>query len=192
MKKYLLLVAAILATFGSPAAATTISFTAPSVVSGPFDVIVRAENLFAGRDITTDALLAFGFNVSVSDPSILSFTGATSGPLFDPATSGPGTNVLALAFGQNGIGIEPGATEPILLATLHFNTIGIGAASIFITSDLGNVDQGLQFANAPFAESIAGTVPVTAAAATAVPEPATLLLSGIGLLGLSTLRRIRR
>jgi hypothetical protein len=187
MKKVmLLLVAAMLATFVSPAGATTITFTAPSTVSGPFDVLVQAQNLFAGGP---NVLTAFGFNVSVSDPSILSYVGATSGPLFDTASSAPGTDVFAAA---SGFGIEPGAPEPLLLATLHFNVIGTGAANIFITSDLSNVFQGLQFIDAPFAESIAGTVPVTAAAATAVPEPATLLLSGIGLLGLSTLRHFKR
>jgi hypothetical protein len=192
MKKLLLLTTtlAMLATFGSPASAATITFSTPGVVSGGFDVVVEATDLFAGRDTSTDLAISFGFNVNVSDATKLSFLGATSGPLFTDAFGQPGTNVFAYALGQHGVGIEPGATEPLILATLHFATAGIGGANILITSNLSNPYQGLQFLNAPFAESIAGTIPVTVAAP--VPEPATLLLSGIGLLGVASLRRFRR
>ena len=93
MKRFILAAVAILAASGSPAAAATITFTAPAVVSGPFDVLVRAQNLFAGRDPATDILISYGFNVGVT-PGVLSFLGATSGPLFDKATTEPGTNVL--------------------------------------------------------------------------------------------------
>jgi hypothetical protein len=81
--------------------------------------------------------------------------------------------------------------EPLTLATLHFNATGSGPAIISISSDLNNLFQGLQFFNAPFQESIAGTVPVSAVVSSPVPEPATLVLSGIGLLGVVS-RRVRR
>jgi hypothetical protein len=185
---HLMLLTAMLAIFGSPAAAATITFTTPGAVSGPFDVTISAQDVFAGRD-PSDLLISFGFNVAVSDPSVVSFLGATSGPLFDAVTSQPGTMVFASAFGQNGFGIEPGVTEPLVLATLHFAAIGAGAANILITSDLASLFQGLQFLNEPSAESIAAELPVTVA--TPVPEPTTLLLSGIGLLGLAARRCLR-
>jgi hypothetical protein len=189
MRRFILLAAAMLMTSASAASAATISFTAPSVVSGTFDVVVQAENVFGGRDELTDAVIGYGFDVAVSNPLVLSFLGATSGPLFDPPTPEPGTDVFGAA---SGFAIFPPVSEPLLLATLHFKTTGTGPSSITISSDLSNFFQGLQFLNDPIQESISTRIAVTAVAPTAVPEPATLVLSSIGLIGMVSRRRKRR
>jgi hypothetical protein len=142
-----------LATVGLPVPAATVFFTAPAAANGAFDVVVQAKNLFAGRDPSSDGIISYGFNVAVGNPLLLTFNGADSGPLFDPATTQPGTGVFGAA---SGFGIFPPVAEPLVLATLHFTRTGAGTVNIVISSDLSNLFQGLQFLNAPFAESIAG------------------------------------
>lgn len=181
--KLILLGAAMLAAFGLPASAATISFTAPAAANGAFDVIVQASDLFAGRDPLSDGIISYGFNVDVSNPALLTFNGADSGPLFDSATTEPDTLVFGAA---SGFGIFPPVTEPLTLATLHFTRIGTGTVGITIGSDLSNPFQGLQFFNEPFAESIAGTLSIAD-----VPEPGTLAVAAIGFAALGIFRRRR-
>ncbi len=183
MKRFLL-GAAMLAALGLPASAATITVTGPAAANGTFDVTVQATDLFAGRDISTDGIISYGFNVGISDPLLLAFDGADSGPLFDSPSPVPGTDVFAAA---GGFGIFPPVTEPLELAILHFTRTGSGPVDITITSDLLNPFQGLQFVNEPFAESIDGKLSVGDAAET--PEPATLGITAVGLLGLGILRR---
>lgn len=180
-KQSLLLCAAMMCIFGARASAVTVFVSGPSVASAAFDVTVEATGLFDGRDTTTDGIISYGFDIAIDNPSVISFLGATAGPSFDAATTEPGTDVFGAA---SGLAILPGEPEPLILATLHFNVIGSGPAVITISSDLSNLFQGLQYINEPFAEPIAGTVPLEA-----VPETATLLFAAAGLTGIGILGR---
>ncbi len=171
----------LLAVFGLRADAATISVSGPSVGS-LIDVTVQATNLFAGRDPLTDGIIAYGFNISISDPTKLQYLGATSGPLFDAATTQPGTDVFGAA---SGFGIFDPVVEPLLLVTLHFGAVGVGPTDITLSSNLANAFQGLQYFNRPFQEDISGKLSVTA-----VPEPSTFGFIGIVLLLLAVGREI--
>ena len=182
MKRFLL-GAAMLAAIGLSASAATITLSGPTAANGTFDITVQATDLFAGRDTSTDGIISYGFNLEFN-PLLLSFDGADSGPLFDPPTTEPGTDVFGAA---SGFGIFPPVTEPLELAILHFTRTGSGPVDITISSDLQNPFHGLQFVNEPFAESIDGKLSVADAAET--PEPATLGIAALGLLGIGILRR---
>src|SRR4051794_27184682 len=109
--------AAILLVFGSaPASATSITLTSAPGVSGAFDVVVSASNVFLGRDVTTDGLISFGFDLALN-PAQVSLTSATSGSLFDPVSIVPNTAVFAAA---SGFAILPPVVAPLTLVTLHF------------------------------------------------------------------------
>jgi len=177
--KLILSTAIMLAAFGPQASAASIQFVTVGSTGGSFDVLVEAQNLFAGRDASTDGIISYGFDVNISN-SLLTLSSVTSGPLFDAPATEPGAGVFGAA---SGFGIFSPVDEPLTLATLHFTRVGSGASTITINSDLSNPFQGLQFVNAPFAESIAGTV------AAGVPEPGTMAAAAFGLAALACLRR---
>jgi hypothetical protein len=183
----LLLLTAALATVGSPAPASAVGMqvSIPGVVSGSFDVQVFANAVFFGRT-DDDLLLSFGFTVSVLDPTNVTFTGADAGAGFDAVTTKPGTDVFAAA---SGLGIAPPVSS-LVLATLHFTTLAPGDTTIFVNVNKANPFQGLQYLNAPFVEGNASSVTVRVASPPpSVPEPTTLVLSGIGLIGLAARAR---
>ena len=184
---FLTLTALALAASVLPAEATTITLNTPgSVTAGSsFDVTVQISDVFQTHP--GDALAAFGFNVVVGNSSIFSYTGETIGPLFDdfsgifgasPQVAGIATAIF-LAAGD--------FTEPLTLATLHFTALTSGSASIGISTDLSDPNQGLFYSTAG-ADALNGSVRVVSAAA-AVPEPASFLLGGLGLVGLWWFRR---
>jgi hypothetical protein len=169
-----------------PARAATISLDvlSPAIAGASFDVAVVVTDLFAGRP-ATDALVGFGFDVTVGDPSVVEFVDATEGPLFDPLIVSPGTPMV-IGFSTNLLGIGPGdVSGPLTLAVLHFKALVAGLSGISVVGD-SFPDTGLVFAELPY-ESFNQSVNVSAAAA--APEPASLVLFGTVLLGIAFARR---
>jgi hypothetical protein len=162
---YLLLL--LLAVSAVPATAGTVLLTAPGTVRGPFDVTVTVTGVF-DPPYELDSLAGFGFDVSYSPT--LSYLGVTLGPLFTDFP-GPHPGAQVEAYATDGF-LNPGDfTEPLTLAVLHFGVVGIGPATIGISGDPTNPDQGLAYLGG--ADLISASTDVNA-----VPEPSTLALTG--------------
>jgi hypothetical protein len=163
----------------TPALGSTISLGVTSTVNAgsTFDVTVQVANVFQGRAIG-DVLVAFGFDVAIGDPGIFQFVGATVGPLFAPLALG---TPMVAGFALNPLGIGPGDfSGPLTLATLHFNALRAGGASIGVTWDSTDLNQGLVYLDLPFG-AISASADVRAIAS--VPEPSTLVLMLAPVLG---------
>ena len=156
----------------TPALASTISLgvTSPVNAGSAFDVAVQVTNVFAGRAVG-DVVVAFGFDVTIGDPGLFQFVGATVGPLFAPLALG---TPMVAGFALNPFGIGPGDFSGALtLATLHFNALRAGGSSIGVTWDSGDLNQGLVYLDLPVG-AISASANVRAVAS--VPEPSTLVL----------------
>lgn len=168
----------------TPARASTIALGVSSQVNAglPFDVLVQVSSVFAGRALD-DVVVAFGFDVTIGDPGLFQFTGATVGALFSPLALG--TPAVA-GFAINPLGIGPGDfSGPLTLATLHFTALHAGASSIGVTWNSSDLNQGLVYLDLPFG-AIAASASVRAVAT--VPEPSTVLLVLVAVAG----RRLSR
>ncbi|HEY1241810.1 MAG TPA: hypothetical protein VGF16_14700 [Bryobacteraceae bacterium] len=171
MKKYFLFLLLALAGI-LPSRAETISLDAPSQTSGFFDVFVNLTDVFSAPH-DADFFLAYGFDVSF-DNSIVSYLGETPGALFTDLSANPGITAEVAGDATN-ILLGPGDfTEPLNLAVLHFETIGVGPTTITISGDISNLDQGLIY--------LTGSDPISASASFGVPEPSALWLLSLSLL----------
>jgi hypothetical protein len=164
-----------------PARAETFSLGAPSSAAGAFDVLVNVTGVFDPPH-DADFLLGYGFNVSF-DSSILSYLGETAGPLFDDISGIPGAQVAGVA---SAILLGPGDfTEPLNLAILHFDVVGVGNTSIGISGDISDPNDGLLY--------LSGSDPISATTSVvATPEPGSWSLLSSGLLAFLGVRLVRQ
>ncbi|OAI20944.1 hypothetical protein A1359_20000 [Methylomonas lenta] len=106
-----------------------------------FDIDLIGNGLlgYTSRD---DLILGFGFNTKLTGVGGLQFLGSTINPLFDDSSADVGLDAAGFAFpglDVNAIG------STFSLATLHFQALSAGSASIAVVSDLADFNQGLFF-----------------------------------------------
>jgi len=185
MKKILSLLALSLAAALPPAHAAVVSLDLIPLLGSSFDVQVQVNNVFAGR-LPDDTVVAYGFNVTVGNPSVVSYLGEDPGPLFDDVSFLFAGNPMVAGLAQSLAGVAPGDfTGPLVLATLHFQALATGTSSIGVTYDPTDLNQGLVYANLPYG-AISATTNAT------IPEPGGLTMGGLALAAICAMRIRRR
>ncbi|WP_262966015.1 hypothetical protein [Methylobacter psychrophilus] len=167
----------------APSHAAIISFSLDTAssevqVGDSFDVDVIVHDLFA-NDLT-DYLVAFGFNALYSTDGLLAFTGSTINPLFDDNSVNFGLN--AAGWANEDITNDTVVGQTLTLASLHFQALAAGNVSIFVNSELLDLNQGLTFLNQGqlAINNVSSNFSISA-----VPLPPALLIFISGLVGIS-------
>jgi hypothetical protein len=129
-------------------------------------------------------LYAYQFSL-LFDPALLQATGVSSGSFladggptfFIPGTIDNGTGRIGFIV-DTLQGATPGVSGSGLLASISFDVVAAGTSA-------------LNFENVLFLDSMLGDIQMTvqAGSVTAVPEPASMLLMGLGIAALLALRR---
>lgn len=145
-----------------------------------FEVDVWIQNPDGMGDLT-----CFGFDVVTTD---FSFTDWVVGPGFDDPRKPP----WYISIPDDHVeGLNPlisNAEDYILLATLSFEAdISVGTGLIKADGPYDGHFSGLYYENAD--ESLLGELEITVHEFNPIPEPGTLLLVGMGLLGLAGIGR---
>ncbi len=150
------------------------------IVAGDiFTIDVIANEVFKGQD-SLEELLAFGFDVSISDTSIVNYLGALVSASFEN-DSGlfPDTDIAGSSF--PGISPIDIVDDSILLATLSFEALMKGEPFIGIKSDLNDFQGLFFFRNDP--ADITSSIRISI-----ITEPTSIALMLIGIAGLGAYR----
>ncbi|AUB82883.1 hypothetical protein THSYN_19340 [Candidatus Thiodictyon syntrophicum] len=154
-------------------------------VGDHFNLLVGVNDARDGV-YSADEVIAFGFDVAIGNPLLVSWTGAeVAMPPFSDDLSADliDTGVAGL------VGAGPGITDPAFtLAVLHFVATGEGVLDLGIFSNLGDLNEGLIYVTEA-ARDLTAATQVTIQGAGQAPLPGTLVLLIGGLPWL--VRRVR-
>jgi general secretion pathway protein D len=181
----------------APARAAVISFDSLTVNEGdPFSLGILVTDV--------DDLLTFQFDISFN-PAVLTATGTTEGPLLasqggltffipgflpgepldDPTPPGLVRQTAGTLIGEPGISVPADAIGVLPIAFVTFLATGSGDPNVTISNVLLLNSLGAEIDPILIANGTVTVVPTTV-----IPEPATLVLTGIGLAAVA--RRARR